>query len=246
MKTRRATELSPLRLGRRFAQQGREQARDREQAPRRIVLTGGPGGGKSTATSFLSREFAKDLWVVPEVATLVYRGGLPRGTTPRGIRIAQRAIFDMQRALEESHVELDRARIQLCDRGSVDGAAYWPDGPDAFFAALGTSHETELARYDAVIFLHSAATLDAGYHQDIETRTEERELALELDRRVFALYESHPNVVVIPSSGSFLKKLATVTEAVQRIVNPSDPALSTIPRSALAPLDAVKHLLPTR
>ncbi|MCZ4496431.1 MAG: hypothetical protein JWM25_1014, partial [Thermoleophilia bacterium] len=33
---------------------------------RRIVLTGGPGSGKSTAAAFLAREFVEDLWVLPE------------------------------------------------------------------------------------------------------------------------------------------------------------------------------------
>ena len=48
-------------------------------------------------------------------------------------------------------------RILLCDRGTLDGAAYWPGEPEEFFAAIGTSLEAELARYDAVIFFETAA-----------------------------------------------------------------------------------------
>jgi hypothetical protein len=40
----------------------------------------------------------------------------------------------------------DRIAVVLCDRGTVDGAAYWPDGEAEFWAQLGTSRELELSR----------------------------------------------------------------------------------------------------
>ena len=36
-------------------------------------------------------------------------------------------------------------RTLLCDRGTLDGAAYWPDGDGEFLASLGSSIEEELA-----------------------------------------------------------------------------------------------------
>jgi len=203
-----------------------EPARTAESAlgglqPPRIVLTGGPGSGKSTAAAFLAREFASEIWVLPEAATLLYRGGLPRGEQERGVTIAQRAIFDVQRSLEDANAVLHADRSQLCDRGTVDGAAYWPAGADAFFAAMGSSHARELARYDAVIFLHTAALLPGGYERDLEIRTEDQALAVELDERVFALYESHPRLVSITSQGSFLDKLVVVRAAVRDLITPA-------------------------
>lgn len=186
-------------------------------AVRRIVLTGGPGGGKSTAAAFLAREFVHDLWVLPEAATVLYREGMPRGDSRQGIRIAQRAIFDVQRSFERAGAEEHPGRVQLCDRATVDGAAYWPDGPEAFFASMGTTHERELARYDAVIFLHTAAQLPAGYERDVNVRVEEREHALELDRRVRDLYRAHPRVVTVRSTASFLEKIQLVTAAVHAL-----------------------------
>jgi hypothetical protein len=32
----------------------------------------------------------------------------------------------------------------MCDRGSVDGAAYWKNGPDDFFKYFGTTLEVPL------------------------------------------------------------------------------------------------------
>ena len=40
--------------------------------------------------------------------------------------------------------------LLLCDRGTVDGAAYWPGEPHHFFDEIESTLERELARYDAV------------------------------------------------------------------------------------------------
>lgn len=218
---------------------------------RRIVLTGGPGSGKSTAASFLAREFPNDLWVLPEAATLLYKGGMPRGEGELGVQIAQRSIFNVQRSLEQAHGVQHPDRVQVCDRGTIDGAAYWPGGDTAFFHAIGTTAAAELARYDAVIFLHTAAMLPAGYERDLEVRTEDRALAIELDRRIFDLYRDHPRLISIESQGSFLDKLSAVRNAVGQLVSERSGAGSPVadrtnpaPLSVLASLGSATHLLP--
>lgn len=200
-----------LQLRRRFEQQVQPRIR-------RIVLTGGPGGGKSTAAAFIAREFAEQVWVLPEAATMLYGGGLPRGDMSLGVEVAQRAIFEVQCALEKSYGLQHADRIQLCDRGTVDGAAYWPHGTNDFFHSLDTTHDQELARYEAVIFLHTAATLPGGYERNTDVRIEAHDEALELDRRVFALYAGHPNIISITSTDSFLEKLTTVTHYVRALL----------------------------
>jgi dephospho-CoA kinase len=44
----------------------------------RIVLTGGPGGGKTTAADLFRREIGERVVVVPETATMLFAGGFPR------------------------------------------------------------------------------------------------------------------------------------------------------------------------
>lgn len=212
--------------------------------PQRIVLTGGPGSGKSTAASFLAREFVHDLWVLPEAATLLYRGGLPRGGRELGVQIAQRAIFGVQRSMEQAHGLQHPDRVQLCDRGTVDGAAYWPEGTGSFFRSMGTSQARELERYDVVIFLHTAALLPAGYERDLDVRTEDREQAIELDRRVLDLYRDHPHLIEIQSQGSFLAKLTSVRNAVSTLVGMPGGAAAPVPISALTALGSSPHMLP--
>ncbi len=219
---------------------------------RRIVLTGGPGSGKSTAAAFLAREFVDELWVLPESATLLYKGGLPRASTDRGQQVAQRAIFTVQRSLEEATALQHPDRVQLCDRATIDGAAYWPDGADSFFRSMGSSHARELSRYDAVVFMHTAAMLPAGYERDMDVRTEDREQAIELDRGIHALYADHPNLIEVESHASFLDKLTVVRNAIATLVSEPlrRPALGVVaepepaPLSALMGLASVQHVLP--
>lgn len=225
----------------------------RTRRVRRIVLTGGPGSGKSTAAAFLAREFVDELWVLPESATLLYKGGLPRASTDRGQQVAQRAIFTVQRSLEEATALQHPDRVQLCDRATIDGAAYWPDGADSFFRSMGTSRARELERYDAVVFMHTAAMLPAGYERDMDVRTEDREQAIELDRRVHALYADHPNLIEVESHASFLDKLTVVRNAIASLVAQQvvrRPSLGVVaepeaaPLSALMGLASVQHVLP--
>ena len=67
---------------------------------KRIVLTGGPGGGKTTAIDLLRREFSKQIVVVPESATMLFGGGIERGNAPHLVKAHQQAIFSLQKHLE--------------------------------------------------------------------------------------------------------------------------------------------------
>src|SRR6186713_3191320 len=50
-----------------------------KQSPKRcrIVLTGGPGGGKTTAADLFRREIGDRVVIVPEAATILFAGGFP-------------------------------------------------------------------------------------------------------------------------------------------------------------------------
>src|SRR6476659_1791324 len=118
---------------------------DRMNGRCRIVLTGGPGAGKTTAADLFRREIGERVVVVPEAATLPFSGGFPRVTEAQARRSTQSAIYHLQKNLEDVQSARFPERILLCDRGTVDGAAYWPEEPAAFFAALGTTEAEELA-----------------------------------------------------------------------------------------------------
>jgi predicted ATPase len=174
----------------------------------RIVLTGGPGGGKTTAADLFRREIGERVVLVPEAATMVFSGGFPRSSEPLAVHAAQRAIYAVQRNLEDVQAALYPDRVLLCDRGTVDGAAYWPGEPHHFFNEIGSSLKQELERYDAVIFFESAAVGGIGIEGGNPVRNESLEQAVELDRKLRALWSKHPRFVLVPHNDSFFKKIS--------------------------------------
>jgi len=184
----------------------------------RIVLTGGPGGGKTTAADLFRREIGEKVVVVPEAATLLFAGGFPRAQGGLARRAAQRAIYHVQRNLEDVQSALYPDRILLCDRGTIDGAAYWPEDVEHFFADVGSTLTQELDRYDAVIFFESAATGGISVEGGNPTRTESVAEASTLDRRLREIWSRHPRFVVVPHNPSFVKKIMFGLAALESIV----------------------------
>lgn len=186
----------------------------------RIVVTGGPGGGKTTAADLFRREIGDSVVVVPEAATLLFSGGFPRSEEQHARRSAQCAIFHVQTHLENVQSALYPDRVLLCDRGTVDGAAYWPEGEsDGFFQAVGTTYEHELSRYDAVLFFESAAGGGMAVEGGNPIRIESQQEALQLDRRLKQLWSAHPRFYVVPHNPSFVKKITAGLALLESVVS---------------------------
>lgn len=187
----------------------------------RIALTGGPGGGKTTAADLFRRELGEAVVLVPEAATLLFGGGFPRRGDTISSMAAQQAIFAVQRALEDTQSAAYPGRILLCDRGTIDGAAYWPqdaEGADGFFAAVATTLEDELARYDAVIFFETAAAGGISIEGGNPVRNEGLDEAVLLDDALRQLWSSHERFVLVPHNTSFFKKITYGLAAIESIV----------------------------
>lgn len=184
----------------------------------RIVLTGGPGGGKTTAADLFRRELGEGIVVVPEAATILFAGGFPRKREDGAARAVQTAIFHVQRNIEDVQSATYPDRVLLCDRGTIDGAAYWPNGESDFFATMGTTFETELLRYDAVVFFETAAVAGASIEGGNPVRTESLAEAVALDKRLRALWSRHPRFTLVSHSPSFLHKITVGLALLQNIV----------------------------
>jgi predicted ATPase len=184
----------------------------------RIAVTGGPGGGKTTAADLFRREIGERVVIVPEAATILFQGGFPRSREPHALRSAQTCIFHVQRKLEDVQAALFPGRTLLCDRGTVDGAAYWPGETHHYFKAVDTTLEKELNRYDAVIFFETAAVGGSSIEGGNPIRNESLAEAVELDRRLRALWSQHPRFVFVPNNPSFFKKISFGLAALESIV----------------------------
>lgn len=187
----------------------------------RIVLTGGPGAGKTV----ISRQIADarpDRYVrVPEAATQVYeylqtrwdRLDLP------GRRDVQRRIYRLQLEQETRIAAEHPDKILLLDRGTVDGAAYWPEGPDEYWLDLQTALVDQLRRYDAVIWLQSCAVLGC-YDGDASNacRFEQADAAIASGQLLAELWQDHPRMVRIDAYQNLGEKIAAVELALERIL----------------------------
>src|ERR1700733_4341105 len=97
---------------------------------RKIVLTGGPGAGKTIIAQDIVGRFPDRFALVPEAATHVYGALQTRWDRLdlEGKRDVQRRIYRRQLEQEQLSQSQHPDKILLLDRGTLDGAAYWPDG----------------------------------------------------------------------------------------------------------------------
>lgn len=181
--------------------------------PRRtLVVTGGPGAGKTAVIELVRRSLCEHVHVVREAAGVVFGGGFPRADDPAARRAAQRAIFHVQRELELVAGPGNPALL-LCDRGTVDGVAYWP-APGELWSEVGTTARDELARYDAVIHLRTP-TAEAGYNHQNPLRRESAIEAAVIDARIATAWAAHPRRYEVPATADFLVKAARAIEIVR-------------------------------
>jgi hypothetical protein len=108
--------------------------------------------------------------------------------------------------------------IILCDRGSLDGLAYWPGNDDEFFQAMDTTLADELARYDAVIFFESAAKSGESIKSNNHIRNESEKVAIILDDKLQTIWSQHPNFNLIQSAESFINKVMFSITTIEKII----------------------------
>lgn len=175
-----------------------------------VVLTGGPGGGKTAILEMARRYFCQHVALLPESASIVFGGGFPRIDTPRARRSAQRAIYHVQRELEKVVTSNGNTAVVLCDRGTLDGLAYWPGSHHDFLKEFEIDYEKELARYAAVIHVEVPA-LARGYEKNT-IRKESVRQARTIDQKIAKAWSGHPNQMTVPAQAGFLDKLAYAIE----------------------------------
>lgn len=184
---------------------------------RKIVITGGPCAGKTTAMSRIQKVFARvgyKVLFVPETATELITGGVAPWTLVSNEEY-QKCQVSLQKRKEEiferaaRHMDAEKILI-VCDRGVMDNRAYMNDIEFAnVMQELGLNEEEERNQYDAVFFLTTAAkgALEAYTLSNNGARTETPEEAIEVDDRLAAAWTGHPYLRVIDNSTSFEGKL---------------------------------------
>jgi 3-dehydroquinate synthetase/nucleoside-diphosphate-sugar epimerase/predicted NBD/HSP70 family sugar kinase/MoaA/NifB/PqqE/SkfB family radical SAM enzyme/adenine/guanine phosphoribosyltransferase-like PRPP-binding protein len=159
-------------------------------AERRIVLTGGIYGGKTTFLRRIAPHYSKDTVYLPEVIPLLLEGGIkvnPESYTEQ-INI-QRLIYILKYLIEVETSLLYPDAVVLCERGTLDGIAWWPGKPMDFEKEFG-GIRNELNRYGHVIFSESVASTDHAVGE-LKKRYESIERAKEIDSTLHILWSAH-------------------------------------------------------
>ncbi len=194
----------------------------------KIVVTGGPCGGKSTALADI-KERAESLGfrvlTVGETATELIGGGVAPWTCGSNaqyqgcqirLQLAKEAIFASGAAT------MDAARVLIvCDRGLLDNKAYMTDAEFAeVLAELGMTEDEWLCRYDAVFHLVTAALGAEAFYTTANNsaRTETVDEARVVDARLREAWSVHPRQIVIGNEGSFSDKMQRLLDEITRLL----------------------------
>ena len=187
----------------------------------RIVLTGGPCSGKSGIIDLL-RGSMDSIRFVPEVATIVIDQLSIRPSTDSLTKKFQKLVRDTQRLFEVASFQyavIEGKKAVLFDRGTVDGAAYFPGGIRQFEHIFNTEIKKEFSRYDLVLCLDvPPEDVYNANRSNNPARSEDYRAARDLGDRIAQVWCAHPNFVFISNSGGWDAKVAKVKEAISKAI----------------------------
>jgi nicotinamide riboside kinase len=194
----------------------------------RIVLTGGPSGGKTTAVKYIQTELPKHgvtPIIVPELATLLFNSGIKwLDMKSSELQYHFQANMIRQQIVNEdmffSFAYLaPRKKVMICDRGTIDNMVYakdeWHEDILSQIGSLGYLKR----RYDGIIHLNTLAYGD-GYALDNPARYETREQAVKIDERTFDMWRKGPEIfhVRIEHHEALENKLEQVLKYILQLV----------------------------
>lgn len=193
----------------------------------KIVLTGGPCAGKSTCLEAIENSY-EDVLVVPEVATILLSGGfpLPGRDLPWSLEwqgAFQTAVAKTQQSLEQAYELVAQscgARLLVCDRGLLDGAAYTLGGVVEFCRLYQVDQAQAQKRYARVLHLESLATARPELYGKAgnQNRFESLDEAQSLEGRTQAAWSEHPGWTFISGNAGIEAVKSQVLAAIDSLL----------------------------
>ena len=205
---------------------------------KKIVVTGGPCAGKTTALSWIVNNFEKLGWrviIINEVATQLIMSGIrPNDFVSLydfQMMILRKQIEDEDRfekaARESTTLPKDQKVLFVCDRGACDGRAYVPEMMfQEFLAKVGMTLQGAFDRYDAVFHLVTAADGAEKYYSLVSNaaRKETPREAMLLDIATQEAWAGHKHFYVISNDGcTFKQKLQLLMAKIAEVLGESEP-----------------------
>ena len=218
----------------------------------RIVITGGPCAGKTTAFARIKSELSEKgykVFVVSETFTDMFEGGIKLLDYPS--LDFQSMLLRQQIAKEEMYYNAaikhkNNKIVILYDRGVLDPIAYMDSDIASLMLELGGYKINELkARYDAVIHLVTAAEgakeAFLANRANNTARYENVEQAIEADKKLLAVWTGHSHLRVIDNSTDFDRKITRLMEEIYSILGIPTPL--EIERKFLIEMPDIKMLI---
>ena len=199
----------------------------------KIVLTGGPCAGKTTALNWIDNYFSKRgyrVLMIPETATQLIPNGVAPWTCGTNYDY-QKCQAILQKTKEEVYdyaagtMKEDKILI-VCDRGMLDNSAYMKKAEfKRLLRELNTSEVKERDYYDAVFHLITAAKgkPEAYTLENNKARSEGIAEAIELDDKIIAAWTGHPHLRVIDNSTDFEEKLERLIKEITSFLGEPEP-----------------------
>ena len=208
------------------------QAKPRPQI-HKVVLTGGPCAGKTTAMSWIQNAFTKlgyRVLFIPETATELISGGVAPGACGSNTDFQvclMRLQREKERVFEYAAGTMGDGKILIvCDRGMLDNKAYMSELDFAkVLAELGADEVQLRDGYGAVFHLVTAAKgaerfyTTAGHAARRETPAQ----AAALDDKLIAAWTGHPHLRVIDNSSDFEDKLKRLIAEIRSFLGEPEP-----------------------
>ena len=199
----------------------------------KIVITGGPCAGKTTAMSWIQNNFTAmgyAVLFVPETATELITGGVAPWTCGSNAEY-QKCQMQLQLAKEKIFAQgaatMKQEKILIvCDRGALDNKAYMTDLEFAcVLEALGCNEVELRDNYDAVFHLVTAAKGAEKFYTTANNaaRTETVEQAAALDDKLIAAWTGHPHLRIIDNATDFEDKLKRLVSEISSFLGEPEP-----------------------
>ena len=199
----------------------------------KIVITGGPCAGKTTAMSWIQNAFTKmgyAVLFVDETATQLITGGAAPWLSASN-RDFQLQLLQLQQAKEKAFTEIGKTMKQnkilvVCDRAAMDNCAYMTEQEFGWVMKQLNTGKIELRdHYDAVFHLVTAAKGAEKYYTlaNNQARTETVEEAAALDDRLIAAWTGHPHLRIIDNSTGFEEKMLRLIKEITSFLGEPTP-----------------------
>lgn len=176
----------------------------------KIVLTGGPSGGKSHAIKMLKTQLEAigiNVIIVSEAATGLLQSDY--SGKKHGYEF-QKKIANFQIEAEKNAEELVNKKnsVIICDRGLADSRVYLCESEyNKLKADLGMTDIDIRDRYDAVFHMDSTSVDSNTVYRQNEIRDETRSEAQDINERSLRAWCGNPHYRFIPVCGSIEEKL---------------------------------------